>query len=311
MSIVAAIDERIAGVEAEISFLDEKLAGANLKLEDLRQLREKAAAVETEDVEAGEAAQPPAAKQPPAAPRSTTQQAADAVLAVVKASKDEGVARRDVVERTDLPPKAIERALRDLVSAGLIDPEGAGRGRRYYPKGETERPNEAPARERRAASAPARRTQARRNTAAAEAHEALRGRVEEAILAALADGAKGKKPLKEAVLEAVPEASEGDFRAQLRTMLGKTRKLELKANKVWIANVDRSKPITGLEQEVVACLGSGKTAREVAEACEQLRDAFTARSVLAALAIRGVVISAPGKDGSTVYVTAATATEAA
>ncbi len=129
---------------------------------------------------------------------------------------------------------------------------------------------------------------------AAKKHNALRGQVREAVLAILEDGPVGPRRLNGLVLERVPEATRDDVAAVRTTLMGKTGQIEIRANKVCLSGFDRTKPITAVEKEVVACLGSGKSPREVYEACEQVRSVFSARTILASLVARGVIAERPG-----------------
>jgi hypothetical protein len=129
---------------------------------------------------------------------------------------------------------------------------------------------------------------------AAQKHNALRSQVREAILAILEGGPVGPRQLTGRVLEQVPEATRDDVAAVRTTLMGKTGQIEIRGNRVCLSGFDRTKPITAVEKEVVACLGAGKTPREVVEACELVRNAFSARTILSALVARGVIAERPG-----------------
>lgn len=129
--------------------------------------------------------------------------------------------------------------------------------------------------------------------AAAERHEVLRARIKAAFLETLADGPMGSKRLHDVVHQRVPEATDGQITAVRAHLMGKTGQIEYRSKKVCLSGVDRSKPITALEKEVVASLGSGKTAKEVAADCELVRSATSARTILSALAQRGVISRHP------------------
>lgn len=136
--------------------------------------------------------------------------------------------------------------------------------------------------------------------AAAERHNAVRGKVRSTILELLAERPIGPKPLTARVLERVPDATREDV-AAVRTLLrAKTGQIEMRANKLCLSGYDRTGPITALEREVVECLGEGKTAREVVDACTLVRNAFSARSILSALVSRGVV-GGRSEGSSTIY----------
>jgi hypothetical protein len=143
------------------------------------------------------------------------------------------------------------------------------------------------------------RANARRSKAAA-AHNEIRRRVEEAILDILAERATGSDRLTALVLERVPEATREDVSHTRTRMKGKTGQIEVRANKLQLSGYDRTKPITDVEKEVVDAIGSGATAREVAARCNLVRSAFSARTICAALVVRGV-LAEKSSASATVY----------
>ena len=228
------------------------------------------------------------------------------VLDAIRGAGDDGLSPAGIREVTGLSKQQVEVTIRRL--GDKVSAEGTRKSRRYFIGG-TDRPNKAPAEERRAAPAPARRSHARRNTAAAEAHNALRKRVLETLMEVLAEGPMGKDRATEKVLERVPDAT-GQIVSTVRSKLLQERRVEYRANKLQLTGVDRAQPITAVEKEVVACLGSGRTVKEVAANCKLIRNAFSARSILAALEQRGVVCRRPGPEPA-VYTAAEQLQEAA
>jgi hypothetical protein len=106
----------------------------------------------------------------------------------------------------------------------------------------------------------------------------------------------------------VPDATPEDI-AACKTVMRGTGQIELRANKLTLSGIDRTGPITELERQVVASLDDGRTPRQVADACPLVRTAFAARTILAALELRGVVRRLPGE--SAVYEAAVRAEEVA
>lgn len=131
---------------------------------------------------------------------------------------------------------------------------------------------------------------------AAKRHNAIRGEVTETILELLAEGAIGPKRLGEEVLKRVPDATLNDVGAVRTILRAKTNQIEMRGNKLCLTGVDSTKPITKLEKEVVAFLVTRKTAKQVTEGCDYIRDDFTARSVLQALARREIISELPNTN---------------
>lgn len=300
MSIVQAIDVRISGVDEEIRELEEQLDGKRSTRERLQGLRDQATSLDGEGGGLPDSAPPPAPAPKPAKPKARTGKRAGGaareehdrkVLAVI-AEHPDGVALGGLVDATGLSGSQVKSALKRI--RPKIRVEGSTRWTRYFPTGEAaSRPNPAPPQEKRAA--PARKSHARRNTEAAEAHNALRGRVKDALLQVLEEGPMGKDRATGKVLDLVPEASADDV-GQVRGKLLGDHVLEIRANKLQLSGVDRAKPITNVEREVVESLGSGRTAREIAANCELVRDAFSARTILSTLVSRGVIVQRPDSD---------------
>ncbi|HET9199230.1 MAG TPA: sigma-70 family RNA polymerase sigma factor [Solirubrobacterales bacterium] len=312
MTIVESVDAEILSVEEEIKQLEE--ARENVELEittrkarhaGLVDIRDRAIHVDADPVSyETEGASKAPAPPPPARPKREPQQPsperstaiaerADRIVELVRKHPDEGLAARDIRRELHLSASQFSDLRPHLVDRVRLS--GNGRARRYFPLGSADRPKQAPAEERRAAPAPVRRSHARRNTAAAEAHNALRQRVLDTLLEVLAEGPMGKDRATEKVLEQVPDAT-GQIVSTVRSKLLQERRVEYRANKLQLTGVDRAQPITGVEKEVVACLGSGRTVKEVAANCKLIRNAFSARSILSALEQRGVVCRRPGGE---------------
>lgn len=131
-------------------------------------------------------------------------------------------------------------------------------------------------------------------TQAAETHNSLRKRIEVAIVEVLEERPTGKARLVEKVLERVPQVGAAAIK-QTQARLARERRLETRANKLQLSGVDTSQPITNLERQVVGCLAAGaRSAKEVAEECDLVRNAFSARTICAALVGRGVIGQRPG-----------------
>lgn len=311
MSIVRAIDVKITAVEEEIRALESQLDDRCTTRERLQGLRQQA---EFLDGEGG--GLPAPASTPPPAVKTGTQttiptgssaggsrqarnaelwaEREDQVLAAIRDARDEGLSPAGIREATGLSKQQVEITIRNL--EGKVSAEGTRKSRRYFTEDSTARPNPAPTPEGRAASVPARKTHARRDTEAAAAHNALRAEVKAAVLRILTEGPEagmGADRLTATLLESVPEATSDTVRAVVVALKSKTRQIEIRANKVCLSGVDRTGPITKVEKEVVACLGSGRTAREVAANCRLVRDAFSARTILSALVSREVVVQRP------------------
>jgi hypothetical protein len=138
-----------------------------------------------------------------------------------------------------------------------------------------------------------------RASAIAEAHIELRDKVEAAMLDLLSEKPMGVNRLTEEVLARVPDATREDVAICRTVMRGKTGQIEMRANKLTLSGIDRTKPITGVERQVVACLDDGRTPRQVADACDLVRTAFSARTILAALEQRGIVRRLPDQEPAT------------
>jgi hypothetical protein len=314
VSIVQSIDAEISGVSEEIAALEEQLDGKRGRLGKLNELRAQAEALNGEGGGLPDPAPTPAPPPKPAPSTSPTgagqlssefsgaiDERVKAIAALLQ-EHPEGLAASEI--RTKLQLSANQfRALRPaLVDA--VDREGTGRATVYFAKEVTDRPSQAPARDRRAAPAPAPKPKARHNLKAAEEHNALRDRVKAAVLQILEDGPSagmGKDRLTEAVLEAVPGATAEDVTVVRVALTKKQGAIEIRANKICLTGVNRTKPITAVEKEVVACLGSGRTVKEVTANCEVIRNAFSARTILFALEARGIVSRRPDSDPA-VYV---------
>jgi DNA-binding transcriptional ArsR family regulator len=210
------------------------------------------------------------------------------VLKVIE--ENAGISAGKIRTAVDLTHDRARRAVAQLRDEGLIEMRGERGGARYHAKGAADRPKDAPEPQRRAV--PARKSHAHRNTKAKAAHNALRKRIAEAYVKVLAEGPMGKTRVAAKVLELVPETTLDEIGRVRGKLLG-DRVLEVRANKLQLSGVDTSKPITSVEREVVASLGSGRTAKEVAANCKLVRDAFSARTILAALVSRGVIAQRP------------------
>jgi hypothetical protein len=307
VSIVQAIDVEVGGVDEEIRALEAQLEVKRDERGRLMTLRADAEAFEGRRNREGGGLPDPAPTPPPAPkpaePKSPIGSSAgsgrqaqhgqlwaareDQVLAAIRNAGDGGLSPAGIREATGLSKQQVEITIRKL--GDKVSAEGTRKSRRYFEAEDgADRPNPAPAQDGRAMLAP-RKFASRRNHEAAEKHNALRGKVKAAVLAVLADGPMGKDRLNAAVLERVPEASPEDVAAVRTNMMGKSGQIEMRANKVTLSEFDRTKPITRVEEEVVAALGSGRTAREVAANCKLVRDAFAARTICAALVSRGVI----------------------
>jgi RNA polymerase sigma-H factor len=326
MTIVESVDAEILSVEEEIKQLEETRENVELEITNrtakhrgLVDIRERALQVAADPVsyEVDEGTPPPTPPPTPLRPQAPQERSSersgaiaervDRIVELVAKHPDQGLAASDIRRELHLSSSQF-RDLRPQL-ADRLRLSGNGRARRYFPLGSAERPKQAPAEERRAASAPARRTHARRNTAAAEAHNALRQRVLETLLEVLDEGPMGKDRATEKVLEQVPGAT-GQIVSTVRSKLLQEHRVEYRANKLQLTGVDRAQPITAVEKEVVGCLGSGRTVKEVAANCELIRNAFSARTILAALEQRGVVSRRAGSEPA-VYTAAEELQEAA
>jgi hypothetical protein len=306
VSIVQAIDDRIGGVDEEIRALEAQLDEKRSARERLNGLREEAKSLDGEGGGLPDPAPTPAPAPKPAqstvptgSPAGGDRQARVAqlwepreaqVLDAIRNAGDDGLSPAGIREATGLSKQQVEITIRRL--QGKVHAEGTRKSRRYFlAEDGAERPKTAPAPER-AASVPARRTHARRDTQAAAAHNALREQVKDVLPKVLEEGPMGKDRATEKVLELVPDADSNVVSSVRRKLLG-DGVLEVRANKLQLSGVDRSKPITNVEEEVVACLGSGRTAKEVAANCKLVRDAFSARTILSALVSREVIVQRP------------------
>ncbi|HET7588613.1 MAG TPA: sigma-70 family RNA polymerase sigma factor [Solirubrobacterales bacterium] len=309
MSITDAIEAERSSVQEEIAALEAQLDDRRLVLADLDDLHAKASMLASAGriAPAEPKARPKSEKPKPTAERAgTVAERVDGIVALLAEHPTDGLGAQDLRRELHLSANQF-RELRPHL-AGRVEMRGNARSRRYFPLGSAERPKPAPTEDRRAPAAPVRKLHARRDTDGVAAHNALRARIVTAIREVLEERATGRDQLTEKVLALVPGAEAQDVVSCRRKLLG-DHQIEIRANKVQLTGVDRSQPITEVERQVVASLGSGRTAREVAANCSLVRDAFSARTICEAMATRGVIQRRP--DSSPPVYEAPSATEAA
>lgn len=315
MSIIQSIDAEITGVEEEIASLEEQLGPKRMRLENLKGLREQAERLDSDETaplpEPVPISPPPkirSARRKPAAlpPDDALSQVAREALTVVNAAK-EGIRSGQIRTEAGMTHGQVRRATQELVSLGLIEMRGERAAARYFPKGATARPKQAPTREQHTPApalppSPPAKPAPRPLSPAREAHQAMRSRVRTAILDLVADSAPvTREEIVTMVLEQVPEADRSDVNQERMKLAGGRnsdgkRKIEERSGGFYLARgIDTPPgPITRPEKEAVACLGSGRTAREVAANVESIRDETAARQILQGLVRRGVIASRPG-----------------
>lgn len=306
MSIVESVDSEISTVQEEISELEQQLDSKRIRLEGLADLRSRAEALSDPaptQAQAPRRAKQPKQPQPQVPAKSSTSQGTederiDAIVELVGQHPEKGIGAGEI--RSSLKLSADQfAALRPRLQSRLRI-EGNGRARRYFPEVEAApRPKPAPARQGRATPAPA-DSEPRPASAAAEAQYARRGRIAQAIVELVADSEPiTGEEIVTMLLEQLPDAERDDV-VQTRMRLAREGKIEERAGAYRIPS-HQAGPVTQVERDVVACLGSGRTAREVAANVDSVRDAAGARVVLEAMVRRSVLARREGSDPA-VYV---------
>jgi hypothetical protein len=97
-----------------------------------------------------------------------------------------------------------------------------------------------------------------------------------------------RKDLLHLLLEQIPEATKNQVE-QAITHLSRKHRLERWADGYHTPGLTKTGAITKVERDAVTCLGSGRTALEVADAVEGIRDATSARLILEGLVRRNVL----------------------
>lgn len=250
-----------------------------------------------EEIDANPSAGSPPPPTPPDAARGDGGDLVERIVALVE-EHPEGVSSPTIKATLGIKAAEWDRARRDL--GDRVRVEGSRRSTRYFP-GTAARPNPAPPREGRAAAAPASKQPKPRPTAPPSSEEAAVAkarsqRLRRAIVELVADSEPlSADELTTMLLEQHPEF-ERDEIVVARVYCLNRKQIEARGDAYVIpGNTDRAQPITELEKEAVACLGAGKTAREVASNCERVHDATAARTILEALARRGAIRKRDGQ----------------
>jgi DNA-binding CsgD family transcriptional regulator len=313
LSIVQSIDAEITGVNEEISALEAQLDGKRGHLDKLNALREQAQSLNAEggglpDVAVKSPSRPeptapskPAGAPPPRTAASATAEGVwrvrvEAIVALV-AKHPDGISASEIRRHLHLSANQF-RALRPML-ASKIDREGTGRATVYYPKEDVDRPSHAPTGERRATPAPASKPRAAKEpaplSAKAEQAMALSARLQQAIVELVADSEPiTGEEVTTMILEQIPEAERAEVLTARQRAL-REHKIEIWGDAYRVPK-SSSGPITEAERQAVACLGSGRTAKEVALNCDGIKTAFSARAICEGLVRRGVIGKRAGSE---------------